>query len=223
MQAPVATELPRVGRMVSVNAGSARGDRTVHGGADKAVYAYAAEDYAFWRRELALEVGPGTFGDNLTVWDIDLNSALVGERWRVGSALLEVSQPRIPCYKLGIRMAAPEFPMAFGIAARWGAYLRVVVEGEIGAGDRIQRVFRPDHRVTVGPDRCDLLRRPQPGRRAACGRRAPSRLAGLGRQESEMTPPRPGVPVRRARDRFPGYRRVVSIGEIKLPRHKHPK
>ena len=84
--------------------GDDQADRAVHGGPDKAVYAYAAEDLAWWTGRLGREVGPGTFGENLTTRGVDLAGALVGERWSVGSAVLEVSQPRVPCYKLGIRM-----------------------------------------------------------------------------------------------------------------------
>lgn len=143
---PVAGRLPVRGVNLE---GDDQADRKVHGGPDKAVYAYAAEDYAHWEEGLGMEMAPGTFGDNLTTVGIDLNRALVGERWRVGTALLEVAQPRIPCYKLGIRMGAPEFPHAFSLAARWGAYLRIVEEGEIGAGDPIELVSRPDHGVTA--------------------------------------------------------------------------
>jgi len=132
-------------------AGDAQGDRKVHGGVDKAIYAYAAEDYLWWKEELGLEVGPATFGENLTTFGLDLNNALVGERWRAGTALLEVSEPRIPCFKLGIRMEDPGFPHLFSLVARWGAYLRIIEEGEVEAGDVIELVSRPDdHTVTVG-------------------------------------------------------------------------
>jgi MOSC domain-containing protein YiiM len=96
----------------------------------------------------ALEAG--TFGENLTVSGLDLNAAKVGERWRVGSALLEVSEPRFPCFKLGIRMGDPTFLKRFAAARRPGAYLRIAEEGELGAGDEIEVVDRPRHRVTIG-------------------------------------------------------------------------
>jgi MOSC domain-containing protein YiiM len=130
--------------------GDDQADRTVHGGVDKAVYAYAREDYDWWESELGREVGPGTFGENLTVAGIDLREALVGERWRVGSAELEVSEPRFPCFKLGIRMGDPRFLKRFAAARRPGTYLRIVGEGEIGAGDRIEPLSRPSHEVTIG-------------------------------------------------------------------------
>jgi MOSC domain-containing protein YiiM len=131
-------------------AGDDQADRRVHGGADKAVYAYAWEDYEFWRAHEGLDTAPGLFGENLTVAGIDLTAALVGERWRVGSTLLEVAQPRTPCYKLGIRVGDPGFPKRFLAAARPGAYLRVVQEGEVGADDRVEVTDRPAHGVTLG-------------------------------------------------------------------------
>ena len=129
--------------------GDAQADRRVHGGADKAVYAYAAEDYAWWERQLGRPLAPGTFGENLTVEGIDLGAAVVGERWRVGSAELEVCQPRTPCWKLGVRMGDDAFPDRFEAAGRLGAYLRITGEGELGAGDRIDLVDRPAHGVTI--------------------------------------------------------------------------
>jgi MOSC domain-containing protein YiiM len=131
--------------------GDEQADRSVHGGVDKAVYAYAREDYEWWGAELGTEaLAAGTFGENLTVSGIDINAAEVGERWRVGSALLEVSEPRFPCFKLGIRMGDPTFLKRFAAARRPGTYLRIIEEGELGAGDRIQVAHRPGHGVTIG-------------------------------------------------------------------------
>jgi MOSC domain-containing protein YiiM len=145
---------PATGRVAvrGVNlAGDDQADRSVHGGVDKAVYSYAREDYEWWSAELGTEaLGPGTFGENLTVVGIDLNAAEVGERWRVGSTLLEVSEPRFPCFKLGIRMGDARFLKRFAAARRPGTYLRIIEEGELGAGDRIQVAHRPGHRVTIG-------------------------------------------------------------------------
>lgn len=138
-------------RVVGVNiAGDGQADRTVHGGEDKAVYAYAAEDYAWWEAELAVGLAPATFGENLTVAGLDLQDALIGERWRVGTVLLQVTQPRIPCFKLGIRMDDRHFPRRFAEAGRPGTYLSILEAGEIGAGDLIEVVYRPDHGLTVG-------------------------------------------------------------------------
>ncbi len=130
--------------------GDDQADRSVHGGPDKAVYAYAREDLSWWTVELGRDVAPGTFGENLTTAGLDVTNAVVGERWAVGSAVLEVSQPRTPCYKLGIRMADQRFPSRFAAAGRPGAYLRIVTEGDIAAGDDICVLSRPGHGVTVG-------------------------------------------------------------------------
>jgi MOSC domain-containing protein YiiM len=129
--------------------GDEQGNPEVHGGVDKALYAYAAEDYDWWGAELGQELPPGTFGENLTVRGIDVSGALVGERWRVGGTLLEVSQPRTPCFKLGIRMGSQRFPRQFAAARRPGAYLRILAEGEVAAGDPVEVVHRPGHGLTV--------------------------------------------------------------------------
>ncbi len=131
--------------------GDCQADRTVHGGVDKAIYAYSREDYEWWESELGRPLAPGTFGDNLTITGLDPSAALIGERWRVGSAVLEVSEPRFPCYKLGVRMDDPRrFLKRFAAALRPGTYLRIVTEGEIGAGDEIDVFERPRHELTIG-------------------------------------------------------------------------
>jgi len=130
-------------------AGDDQADRSVHGGRHKAVYAYAREDYDFWQEEHGIQTRPGLFGENLTVEGIDLSAALVGERWRVGSCVLEVAQPRLPCYKLGMRMRDPYFPRRFQAAMRMGAYFRIIDEGDIGANDVIEVIERPSHAVTL--------------------------------------------------------------------------
>jgi MOSC domain-containing protein YiiM len=132
-------------------AGDDQADRSVHGGPDKAVYAYAVEEIAVWERELGRKLGPAPFGENLTTEGLDVSGALVGERWHVGSTVLEVVQPRLPCFKLGLRMEDPSFVRRFGRASRPGAYLRIVEEGELGAGDAIEVDLAsvPDHGVTV--------------------------------------------------------------------------
>jgi MOSC domain-containing protein YiiM len=130
--------------------GDDQADRSVHGGPDKAVYAYAAEDLAWWAEALDRPVEPGTFGENLTTVGMDLASAVVGERWAIGTAVLAVTQPRIPCYKLGIRMGDQQFPVRFAVAGRPGAYLRIVTDGAIARGDTARIISRPSHGVTVG-------------------------------------------------------------------------
>jgi MOSC domain-containing protein YiiM len=131
-------------------AGDAVVDREYHGGYDKAVYAYASEDYAWWSGELGRELGPGAFGENLTTSGIAIAEARIGERWRVGSALLEVSEPRQPCSTLGAKMGDQRFVRRFAKALRLGTYMRIIEPGVVGAGDAIDVVDRPDHDVTVG-------------------------------------------------------------------------
>jgi MOSC domain-containing protein YiiM len=130
--------------------GDDQADRRVHGGPTKAVYAYAAEDYAWWGATLSVDLEPGTFGENLTVSGIELADRGVGERWRIGSAVLRVTEPRIPCFKLGMRMGDAEFVHQFADAARPGSYLAIEIEGEVGAGDPIDLLDRPDHEITIG-------------------------------------------------------------------------
>jgi MOSC domain-containing protein YiiM len=129
--------------------GDDQADRKAHGGPDQAVYAYAVDDDRFWRAELGCDLAPGTFGENLTIDGLDVGGALIGERWQIGSAIFEVSQPRIPCYKLGIRMNDPEFPRRFAAAERPGAYLRIVREGTVGVCDDVRVISRPGHGLTA--------------------------------------------------------------------------
>jgi MOSC domain-containing protein YiiM len=129
--------------------GDRQADREAHGGFDKAVYAYAVEDERWWAREIGRPLSSGEFGENLTTERIEINDALVGERWRIGSAVFEVSEPRIPCWRLGVRMNDEMFPRLFTKAMRPGSYLRIIVEGEVGAGDDISVVERPDHDLTI--------------------------------------------------------------------------
>jgi MOSC domain-containing protein YiiM len=129
--------------------GDVQADRKNHGGPHKAVYAYATEDIAFWQEHLGRTLGPGAMGENLTTVGIDVNEALIGERWAIGSTILEVSEPRSPCYRLGLRHNDPTLPRAFVAAERPGTYLRIVRQGDIGAGDGIEILSRPDHNVTV--------------------------------------------------------------------------
>lgn len=129
--------------------GDDQADRSVHGGPDKAIYAYAVEDQAAFVAE-GFDVQPGTFGENLTIEGVDLSAALVGERWQIGSVELEVSEPRLPCFKLGVRMGDPGFVRTFAQARRPGTYLRIVTEGTLQRGDDVRVLARPDHDLTVG-------------------------------------------------------------------------
>jgi MOSC domain-containing protein YiiM len=143
---------PVAGRVAATGvnlAGDDQADRTVHGGTDKAVYAYAREDYEWWEPQVGRSLPAGTFGENLTLRGVDVTRALIGERWRVGTVLLEVSEPRFPCWKLSTRMEDPKFLKVFSHALRLGAYLRIAEEGELGAGDLVTVELRPNHDVTI--------------------------------------------------------------------------
>lgn len=131
-----------------------RGDvqvsRKHHGGRTKAVYAYSEDDAAFWVRELGRGIPPGLFGENLRVDGLDVSGAMIGERWRVGDALvLEVASPRTPCATFARRMREPRWVRRFDEAGRPGAYLRVIKSGDVRAGDPIELISRPAHGVTV--------------------------------------------------------------------------
>lgn len=118
-------------------AGDRQADLRVHGGWSKSVYAYAIEDYAWWSEQLGEELGPGTFGDNFTVSGIDCSAAQPGDIWRIGTAVFAATQPREPCFKLGIRMGTAEFVKQFDAAQRYGIYLTIMEPGDVGAGDVI--------------------------------------------------------------------------------------
>jgi MOSC domain-containing protein YiiM len=136
-------------RVEGVNlAGDDQADRSVHGGPEKAVYAYAREDIDWWEN-IHGDLANGVFGENLTTLGIDVSGALLGERWRVGTVVLEVCQPRLPCSKLGIRFNDLRMVKAFAKASRPGAYMRIIEEGDVGAGDEIELLSRPDHGVTL--------------------------------------------------------------------------
>jgi MOSC domain-containing protein YiiM len=129
--------------------GDDQADRRVHGGPDKAVYAYATEDYDWWNTELGTPVSIATFGENLTTRGIDLSQCVIGQRWHVGTAVLEVAQPREPCFKLGMRMGDAHFVGQFEESGRSGAYLRIVGAGDIGAGDEIVIGESPAHGLKI--------------------------------------------------------------------------
>ena len=124
-------------------------DRNAHGGYDQAVYAYAREDADWWEREIGISIDNGRFGENLTTQGIDVNAALIGERWQIGSVILEVSQPRIPCRVFAGFWQRPTLIKEFMAAGRPGAYLRIIQEGEIGEGDTIEVIHIPKHAITI--------------------------------------------------------------------------
>jgi MOSC domain-containing protein YiiM len=131
-------------------AGDGQADLSVHGGRDKAVYVYPEVHYATWSRELGIdELEPAQFGENLTVSELSEQTVTLGDTYRFGSVVAVVAQPRLPCFKLGIRMHDDEFPARFLQSGRLGFYLRIEEEGETGPGDTFELLDRPDHGITI--------------------------------------------------------------------------
>jgi MOSC domain-containing protein YiiM len=125
-------------------------DTRHHGGNDQAVYAYAREDYDWWEAKLGRRLPGGLFGENLTTEDVDVNGALVGERWRIGEqVVLEAVLPRIPCDTFAAKMAEPQWIKRFTEQARPGTYLRIVEPGYIRAGDPVTVAHRPGHELSI--------------------------------------------------------------------------
>ena len=129
--------------------GDGQADPTVHGGVEMAAYVYSQDAYDWWMTELGHPLQPGEFGENLTVTGLTDDTVQVGDTLRIGDALVQVSSPREPCYKLGIRMGDHRFPARFREAARMGFYLRVLEEGEIAAGDTSEIVERAEASITI--------------------------------------------------------------------------
>ncbi len=130
--------------------GDQQADLKVHGGPDKAVYVYPSEHYEFWRRELpGTELPLGAFGENFTTEGLLEESTYIGDRFRVGSAVLAVAQPRMPCYKLGIKIGRNDIIKRFLASRRTGFYFSVVKEGEVRAGDSVELLAREENRVSV--------------------------------------------------------------------------
>jgi MOSC domain-containing protein YiiM len=149
--------------------GDRQADLTVHGGPTKAVYVYPAEHYAFWRRELPeMDLPFGMFGENFTVTGFSETTLNIGDQFRVGSATVMVTEPRMPCYKLGIRFGRTDIIKKFLVSERSGFYLAVLQEGEVGVSDEFQLLKRNEPSVTVnevtrlysrGRGNVELLRR----------------------------------------------------------------
>ena len=130
--------------------GDRQADLRVHGGPSKAVYVYPSEHYAFWRDELpGVELPWGMFGENLTTQGLLEGDVNIGDRFRVGSAEVMVTEPRMPCYKLGLKFGRDDIIKRFLDSRRTGFYVAVVAEGEVGTGDPIEAVNRDAHGVTV--------------------------------------------------------------------------
>jgi MOSC domain-containing protein YiiM len=135
--------------------GDRQADLTVHGGVGKAAYAYPSEHYDYWRDELpGVELPWGMFGENFTTEGLDESGVHIGDRFRIGSAEVSVTVPRLPCYKLGIKFGRTDIIKRFLASGRTGFYLSVQREGEVGAGDEIEPVGRDENGVTVA----DILR-----------------------------------------------------------------
>ena len=129
--------------------GDGQADPTVHGGPDKAVYAYPSEHYGPWREQLGRELTPGNFGENLTTEGLLEDAVHIGDEFRVGTARLVVTQPRLPCFKLGIRFDDPGMVKTFLQARKPGIYFAVLEEGAVGPGDSIERLAEDKSRITV--------------------------------------------------------------------------
>lgn len=129
--------------------GDVQADRKHHGGAEQAVYAYAQEAIEEWSAELGRDLPPGTFGENLRTHGLDVDGARLGERWRIGSAVFQVSAPRVPCATFARSIREPKWVKRFTEKGLTGAYLRVLKTGTLQAGDPIEVDYRPDHQVSV--------------------------------------------------------------------------
>ena len=143
-QAPGRLEVGRLGL-----GGDEQVDKPAHGGLEAAVYAYAREDLDWWVEQLGRELTDGMFGENITTAGLDVTGALIGEVWDLGTARVQVTGPRIPCVVFAGWMDERHWVKRFADARRPGAYLRVLREGWVGAGDRLEVVSRPAERVTI--------------------------------------------------------------------------
>ncbi len=149
--------------------GDRQSDLSVHGGPEKAVYLYPSEHYDFWKRELPeMDLPWGVFGENFTTEGLFETETNIGDRFRIGSAEVMVTQPRMPCYKLGIRFGRTDIVKRFLVSERTGFYFSVLKEGEVGPGDQFELIEKNDSGVTVidvtrlystEKENVDLLRR----------------------------------------------------------------
>ena len=130
--------------------GDRQADLKVHGGPDKAIYAYASEHYDFWRGELpGLDLPWGMFGENFTTEGLKESEVNIGDRFRIGSSLLMVTQPRMPCFKLAAKFGRDDIIKRFLDSGRSGFYLTVIEEGDVGVGDAIERADHDDNDITI--------------------------------------------------------------------------
>jgi MOSC domain-containing protein YiiM len=124
-------------------------DKPAHGGPEQAIYAYAREDLDWWVERLSRELANGVFGENITTGGVDVTGALIGEVWQLGTAVVQVTSPRIPCVVFAGWLDEDHWVKRFANAGRPGAYLRVLEEGAVAAGDGIEVISRPDEHVTI--------------------------------------------------------------------------
>ena len=130
--------------------GDKQADMTVHGGIDKAVYSYPAEHYAYWRKQFPnLDLASGMFGENFTTEGLLEDAVNVGDQFQIGSAKLVATQPRMPCYKLGVRFGHMDIIRRFMASGRPGIYFKVLQEGEVETGNKIKIIRRDKNNVTV--------------------------------------------------------------------------
>lgn len=130
--------------------GDGQADLTVHGGIHQAVYVYPLEHYEYWQRRLGRQdLAYGQFGENFTVREMREDQVHIGDIFRIGNAVVQITQPRVPCHKLAIKMNLPKFPKLFMASGRTGFYLRVLQAGEVGAGDAIERIESDSAKMTV--------------------------------------------------------------------------
>jgi len=208
----------RVGRL-NVE-GDGQGDLAGHGGEQRAVFVYQIESYRHWREQLKTtpDFVHGQFGENFTVEGLADNAVCIGDRYRIGTALFEVTQPRVTCYRIGIRMNEPRMPALLTSSGRPGFYFRVLEEGEVGAGDEIEKVGEADERMTVTeinallylPDHArDQLQRALQIRALSPGWRG-SLEALLERQKAQGSSGNAGLaPAAAAHPAAPGFQRLA--------------
>ncbi len=143
---------PKLGRIALENDG-VEGDSVLdtknHGGKDQAVYAYAREDADWWEKEIGIEIANGRFGENLTTSGVDVTNAIIGEIWKIGTTALQVTMPRIPCKVFQGFWQRPNLIKEFTQAQRPGAYLRILEEGYVSAGDEIEILEVPNHGISI--------------------------------------------------------------------------
>jgi MOSC domain-containing protein YiiM len=140
---------PRLMRRLNID-GDHQADLEVHGGRNKAVYAYPSDHYEFWRKEFPTQDLPwGMFGENLTTEGLTEEMACIGDQYRIGEAVVAVTQPRMPCYKLGIRFGRPDMVKRFLDSRRSGIYFSVKEEGIVKAGDSIERIQQSESRISI--------------------------------------------------------------------------